>query len=110
LTSLSDLRKSLSLALSSFIPYWTHASPQHVQNSARLELAQTNRSLVDKTQIVPSQDGTMDVTAALQIDAVLDHPEIHTRPGIFVFISALVSNQPQGGLVHADICSSLAVR
>jgi mediator of RNA polymerase II transcription subunit 5 len=91
---LLDLRKNLSRALSSFIPYWTHASPQHVQNSARLELAQTSRSLVDKSEHAASQDGTMDVTAALQVDAVLDLPLIHTRPGIFLFISALVSHWP----------------
>jgi hypothetical protein len=41
----------------------------------------------------------MDVTAALQIEAVLDLPILHTRPGIFVFISALVSHHPMVNLM-----------
>jgi mediator of RNA polymerase II transcription subunit 5 len=96
--------------LSSFIPYWTHASPQHAQNSARLELAQTNRSLVDKTEHVTLEEGAMDVTAALQVDAVLDLPVVHTRPGVFLFISALVGNLIPKTSDVADIISLLVVR
>ncbi|QDS76596.1 hypothetical protein FKW77_007518 [Venturia effusa] len=68
------LKKSLSHALTAFVPYWTHASPQHVQNATRLETDQRNRSLIDDALNAESQEGTLDVAAALQLQAVVDLP------------------------------------
>lgn len=77
------------------MPYWTHASPQHVQNATRLETGQRNRSLVDDTLNAESQEGTLDVAAALQLQAVVDLPIARCRPSIFVFINSLVRNSPR---------------
>lgn len=72
------------------MPYWTHASPQYVENATRLEAGQRSRSLVDDTLNAESQEGTLDVAAALQLQAVVDLPIVRCRPGIFVFINSLV--------------------
>ncbi|KAE9961818.1 hypothetical protein EG328_001548 [Venturia inaequalis] len=88
------LRKSLSHALTAFVPYWTHASPQHVQNATRLETGQRSRSLVDDTLNAESQEGTLDVAAALQLQAVVDLSIARCRPSIFAFINSLLVGCP----------------
>lgn len=72
------------------MPYWTHASPNHVQSATRLETGQRNLSLVDDTLNPESHEGTLDVAAALQLQAVVDLPIIRCRPSTFVFINSLV--------------------
>jgi mediator of RNA polymerase II transcription subunit 5 len=88
-----EAKKKLAQALTSFLQFWLTAAPQHAQNIARLDLAQKNRGLIDETHTDP-QDGGLDVAAAMQVEAVVDLPLLHTRPHAFVFVNALLTGCP----------------
>jgi len=96
----------LAQGLTAFTAFWLQAAPQHAQNAARLDMAQKSRSLVDETTS-ESQEAAIDVAAAVQVEAVVDLQIVHTRPSVFVFISALVRYWPKFGIFLTDESSLL---
>ncbi|KAF2399114.1 Med5-domain-containing protein [Trichodelitschia bisporula] len=89
-----DLRKDLSQALSSFVAYWGHVSPQHPQNANRLDMSQKQRGLTDEGLDGSSSQTALDVAAAIQVESVIDLPSMYTRAGVFIFLSSLLSAYP----------------
>jgi len=81
----------LAHALTVFVPFWAQTS-QHTQNIARLEDAQKHHSLVEELSKTGSDDSTMDVAAAMQVEAVIDLTLMHTRAALFIFLNSLVGD------------------
>lgn len=86
---MTDVRKRLAQGLTAFTAFWAQAAPHHAQNAARLDMAQKSRDLVDEVTS-GTHEAALDVAAAVQVEAVVDLQILHTRPHVFVFISALV--------------------
>ncbi|KAF2100783.1 Med5-domain-containing protein [Rhizodiscina lignyota] len=87
-----NARTQISRALTAFVPLWAQLSPQ---SAARLESVQKNLGIIEeKSASKGSQGDGLDVAAALQIDAVMDLPEIRTRAHLYVFVSALSVSRP----------------
>jgi len=104
-----EQREILAHALTVFIPFWAQTSPQHAQNISRLEDAQKHHSLVEEIPKMGADDSTMDVAAAVQIEAVLDLPFMHTRAALFIFLNSLVGNAILFCPINADNSSSFRV-
>jgi mediator of RNA polymerase II transcription subunit 5 len=88
----SDVRKAFAQSLSSFIPFLSQTS---LQIANRLELSQKEHEFHDKPLVTVNGDTGegLDV-AALQLDAVIDLPNINTRAGLYIFLNSLVSGIP----------------
>lgn len=90
-----DIRKEFIQSLNSFIPFLSNqsaGSQTSLQLANRLEMSQKQHDFYEK---LPAVDGdanespNLDV-AALQLEAVMDLPSLNTRPGLYVFMNALV--------------------
>lgn len=98
LTSCTDgIRKPFAQALTTFIPFLSQTS---IQIANRLEIYQKEHDFHDKSVTgangETNQNAGLEV-AALQLEAVIDLPQINTRAGLFIFLNSLVSSplQPQ---------------
>lgn len=97
LTVDSEVRKGLSKALSSFIPFLSNnsaGSQTSLSLANRLEISQKQHDLCEKLPNVNGEGGEsagLEV-AALQLDAVMELPQANTRAGLYVFLNALVSH------------------
>ncbi|KAF1973144.1 mediator of RNA polymeras-like protein II transcription subunit 5 [Bimuria novae-zelandiae CBS 107.79] len=89
-----DIRTGFVQALTDFIPF---VSQTHIQIANRLEIFRKEHDLSEPA--VPGPDGEtngnagLDV-AALQLEAVIDLPQINTRAGLFIFLNALLVARP----------------
>lgn len=92
LTRTADIRKGFAQALTAFIPFLSQTS---IQIANRLEIYQKEHDLNDKSASTTNgganENAGLDV-AALQLEAVIDLPQISTRAGLYVFLSSLVCN------------------
>lgn len=91
LTGIADVRKGFAQALTTFIPFLSQTS---IQIANRLEIYQKQHDLQDKS--VSGANGETNENAGLevatmQLEAVIDLPQINTRAGIYVFLNSLVS-------------------
>lgn len=87
---ITDVRKGFAQALTTFIPFLSQTS---IQIANRLEIYQKEHDLNDKsisgTAGETNENAGLEV-AALQLDAVIDLPQINTRAGLYVFLNSLV--------------------
>lgn len=93
----SDIRKSFIQSFSSFIPFLSNnsgGSHQSLQLAERLELSQKRHDFYEKLPNVNGEEnGNAGLeVAALQLDAVMELPQVNTRAGLYIFLNALVSH------------------
>ncbi|OJD36145.1 mediator of rna polymerase ii transcription subunit 5 [Diplodia corticola] len=88
------MRKSLSDALTGFVPHLTQAS---LQWGDRLSMLQKQYSLTTENASGGINDGPgnhgLDVSV-LQLETVMDLPIINSRAGLYVFINSLLTARP----------------
>lgn len=95
----TDLRKEFIQALNSFIPFLSNqsaGSQTSLQLANRLEISQKQHDLYEKLTAVngdATESPNLEV-AALQLEAVMDLPAVNTRPGLYVFMNALLVARP----------------
>lgn len=109
LTCITDARKGFAQALTNFIPFLSQTS---IQIANRLEIYQKEHDLNDKSVSGANSDTNGNAgleVAALQLDAVIDLPVINTRPGLYIFLNALVHRASVGVDWIADSNSLLRV-
>lgn len=88
------LHKRLAKALTTFITYWSQASPRHSTQINRLQHTQQALNLVElaKTGVNTASDAaTEEVAASMQLQNVMDLPLLHARGSMLIFIGSLVS-------------------
>jgi hypothetical protein len=84
--------KELSMALSTFIPFWTQcASHTAVQNISRLALVYKSRTILEEKLPTVSDANSMEAVAALQVESIVDVVITNNRASLFIFLSSLVS-------------------
>ncbi|KAL7776845.1 hypothetical protein CFE70_007265 [Pyrenophora teres f. teres 0-1] len=93
-----DIRKNFVQSLSSFIPFLHNnsaGSQTSLSLASRLEMSQKQHDFFEKLPNVNGErnDGTGLEVAALQLDAVMELPQVNTRPGLYVFLNALLEAQ-----------------
>ncbi|KAF2027859.1 mediator of RNA polymeras-like protein II transcription subunit 5 [Setomelanomma holmii] len=94
-----DLRKSFAQSLSTFISFLSHSSigsQNSLQIAGRLEISQKQHDFHDKPATVNGEtnsDTGLEV-AALQLEAVMDLPNVNTRAGLFIFANSLLVARP----------------
>ncbi|KAI2485562.1 mediator RNA polymerase II transcription protein [Pyrenophora tritici-repentis] len=94
-----DVRKNFVQSLSSFIPF-LHNNSAGSQTSLslanRLEMSQKQHDFFEKLPNVNGErnESTGLEVAALQLDAVMELPQVNTRPGLYVFLNALLVARP----------------
>jgi mediator of RNA polymerase II transcription subunit 5 len=100
---LLDIRKSFIQSLSSFIPFLSNNSAAlqaSLSLANRLEISQKQHDFYEKLPNVNGEgheDASLEV-AALQLDAVMELPQVNTRAGLYVFLNALVGLWPAIGI------------
>ncbi|KAJ4357903.1 mediator complex subunit [Didymosphaeria variabile] len=91
---LKDVRKGFAQALTTFIPFLAQTS---IQISNRLEIYQKEHDFNDKSSVGPNgetnENSGLEV-AALQLEAVIDLPQINTRAGLYIFLNSLLVARP----------------
>lgn len=88
LTCGTDVRKVFARALTTFIPFLSQTS---IQIANRLEIYQKEHEFNDKSSAEAANENAGLEVAALQLEAVIDLPQINTRASLYVFLNALVS-------------------
>ncbi|RYN76469.1 Mediator of RNA polymerase II transcription subunit 5 [Alternaria alternata] len=93
-----DIRKSFIQSFSSFIPFLSNnsgGSHQSLQLAERLELSQKRHDFYEKLPNVNGEEnGNAGLeVAALQLDAVMELPQVNTRAGLYIFLNALLEAQ-----------------
>jgi hypothetical protein len=88
----TDGRKAFAHALTTFIPF---LAPTSIQIANRLEIYQKEHNFNnDKasagTNGAANENAGLGV-AALQLEAVIDLPQMNTRAGLYIFLNSLVS-------------------
>lgn len=109
LTRIADIRKGFAQALTAFIPFLLQTS---IQIANRLEIYQKEHDLNDKSASAANGNANENAgleVAALQLEAVIDLPQISTRAGLYVFLSSLVCQLPPKTSSITDMNSSLRV-
>ncbi|CAN9259202.1 unnamed protein product [Alternaria alternata] len=94
-----DIRKSFIQSFSSFIPFLSNnsgGSHQSLQLAERLELSQKRHDFYEKLPNVNGEEnGNAGLeVAALQLDAVMELPQVNTRAGLYIFLNALLVARP----------------
>lgn len=88
LTHGTDIRKTFAQALTTFVPFLSQTS---IQIANRLEIYQKEHGFNDKSSVGAANETTGLGVAALQLEAVIDLPQINTRAGLYIFLNALAS-------------------
>ncbi|KAL1612478.1 mediator complex subunit [Paraconiothyrium brasiliense] len=91
---LKDVRKGFAHALTTFIPFLAQTS---IQIANRLEIYQKEHDLDEKSSVGPNGETNGNAgleVAALQLEAVIDLPQINTRAGLYVFLNSLLVARP----------------
>ncbi|KAF2441884.1 Med5-domain-containing protein [Karstenula rhodostoma CBS 690.94] len=85
-------RKAFARALTTFIPFLSQTS---IQIANRLEIYQKEHDFNDKSSAggAANENAGLEV-AALQLEAVIDLPQINTRAGLYIFLNALLLTRP----------------
>ncbi|KAJ4294602.1 mediator complex subunit [Kalmusia sp. IMI 367209] len=88
-----SIRKNFAQALTTFIPFLSQTS---IQIANRLEIYQKEHDFHDKS--VSSANGEANENAglevaALQLEAVIDLPQINSRAGLYIFLNSLMDAQ-----------------
>lgn len=91
------------------IPFLASTS---IQIANRLEIFQKDHDFNEKaspgTSNGANENGGLEV-AALQLEAVIDLPQINTRAGLYIFLNSLVRKLVANMLHPTDLPSSLRV-
>jgi mediator of RNA polymerase II transcription subunit 5 len=92
LTCSPDDRKAFAQALTTFIPF---LAPTSIQIANRLEIYQKEHNFDNGKSSVGTNGAANENAglgvAALQLEAVIDLPQINTRAGLYIFLNSLVS-------------------
>ncbi|OAG07236.1 Med5-domain-containing protein [Paraphaeosphaeria sporulosa] len=88
---LKDIRKAFARALTTFIPFLSQTS---IQIANRLEIYQKEHDFHDKSSAGQTNENAGLEVAALQLEAVIDLPQINTRAGLYIFLNALLIARP----------------
>ncbi|KAL5440422.1 hypothetical protein PMIN06_009684 [Paraphaeosphaeria minitans] len=88
---LKDIRKAFARALTVFIPFLSQTS---IQIANRLEIYQKEHDFNDKSSAGQANGNAGLEVAALQLEAVIDLPQINTRAGLYIFLNALLLARP----------------
>ncbi|KAF2656859.1 Med5-domain-containing protein [Lophiostoma macrostomum CBS 122681] len=89
-----DTRKTFVESLSTFIPFLSQTS---LQLANRLELSQKEHDFHDKSLSNINGDASENAgleVAALQVEAVMDLPNLNTRAGLYIFLNSLLVARP----------------